>query len=103
MTLAGSGIGSLEVFVHVHCPLLPGARAVEDRVDRVLQLERFALTFTGDRPGRIAALAAAGKTSPSRSSRDGDVTVPYTGPALIAGQFYQFRVTSFRRGDVPIS
>ena len=33
----------------------------------------------------------------------GDVSATYTGPPLAAGSLYQFRVTSFRRGDVPIS
>ena len=33
----------------------------------------------------------------------GNVSLPYGGPALTRGELYQFRVTSFRRGDVPIS
>jgi hypothetical protein len=33
----------------------------------------------------------------------GDVTVPYGGPPLTRGLFYQFRATSFRKGNVPIS
>jgi hypothetical protein len=33
----------------------------------------------------------------------GSVSLPYGGPPLTRGELYQFRVTSFRRGDVPIS
>ena len=33
----------------------------------------------------------------------GDVSATYSGPALESGSLYQFRVTSFRRGDIPIS
>jgi hypothetical protein len=33
----------------------------------------------------------------------GEVSIPYAGPALAKGPLYQFRVTSFRRGTVPIS
>jgi hypothetical protein len=33
----------------------------------------------------------------------GEVTADYGGPALKSGALYQFRVTSFRRGNTPIS
>ena len=31
------------------------------------------------------------------------MSLTYTGPALAPASLYQFRVTSFRKGDVPIS
>jgi hypothetical protein len=38
-----------------------------------------------------------------RVTGGGNVSVPYGGPALTRGRFYQFRATSYRRDRVPIS
>ena len=38
-----------------------------------------------------------------RVTGGGNVSVPYAGPALTSGRYYQFRATSWRNAHVPIS